>query len=116
MPEGGKRMDPETLAEIMALEESLWRAATRFDDALMEGIFAPDFFEFGRSERVYTRAEMMVGDSALATIDATMPLPEFKARYLTDDVVHVTYISAVVNDGRTDFGNRSSIWNRMDGT
>jgi hypothetical protein len=35
------------------LEESLWRPQTRFDREYTDNILAPDFFEFGRSGRVY---------------------------------------------------------------
>lgn len=108
-------MDQETLAELSALEESLWRAETRFDDELMDKTFAPDFFEFGRSGRTYTRDEMLFGQSGFGAIDAKLPLPNFRARYLADDVAQVTYVSEVVYDGRKELGNRSSIWSRIDG-
>jgi hypothetical protein len=110
------RMDQETLAELSALEESLWRAETRFDDELMDKTFAPDFFEFGRSGRTYTRDEMLFRQSGFSEINATLPLPNFRARYLADDVAQVTYVSEVVYDGRKELGNRSSIWSRIDGT
>jgi hypothetical protein len=47
------------------LEEELWREATRFDRARMNDVFADDFFEFGRSGRVYGRAmaSMSLGDA-----------------------------------------------------
>lgn len=109
-------MDQETLAELQALEESLWRAATRFDEALMDKTFAPDLFEFGRSGRVYTRDELLIARGDAREIAATLPLPEFRARYLSEHIAQVTYVSEEMHDGRVEFGNRSSIWRREDGT
>ena len=42
----------------------------------------------------------------------TLPLPDFHARYLFDDVVRVTNISKVVYDGKMLCANRSFNWNR----
>ena len=108
-------MDQETFKTIKALEESLWRAKTRFDDELMAATFAPDFFEFGRSGKTYSLDEMFMGDMDFSEISATIPLPNFKARHLTKDVIQVTYVSEVLSDGRKEMGNRSSIWSRIDG-
>jgi hypothetical protein len=45
----------EDRAILTRLEEDMWREVTRFDQAFQEQRFADDFFEFGRSGRVYTR-------------------------------------------------------------
>ena len=105
-------MDHDTSEELKALEESLWRADTRFDDDLMDQLFASDFFEFGRSGRVYSREEMFFGQSDMAEIDAILPLRNFRARYLSKDIAQVTYLSEVRYGGQTELGNRSSIWSR----
>lgn len=110
-----RTLEREVLSEIRRLEESLWQAKSRFDNALMDETFAADFFEFGRSGRTYSRTEMMFEEGTFNEIAATLPLPEFRARYLTDDVIQTTYISEVVYDGETLCGNRSSIWSRIDG-
>ncbi|MEM9212665.1 MAG: DUF4440 domain-containing protein [Pseudomonadota bacterium] len=103
-------IDHELLAEIYRLEESLWQAKTRYDDTYMEKILAPDFFEFGRSGRRYTRAEMFVGASAFGEISATLPLPQFRARLLHEDTVQTTYISEIKRNRIIERANRSSIW------
>lgn len=100
------------LAEIRRLEESLWLAQSRFDNELMDQTFAADFFEFGRSGRRYLRAEMMFEPGTFDEIKATLPLPHFHARYLSDDIVQVTYVSEVIYDGEKELANRSSIWAR----
>ena len=40
----------EDRAMLTQLDENMWREATRFDIRFQETSFAPDFFEFGRSE------------------------------------------------------------------
>ncbi|MBL4908051.1 MAG: DUF4440 domain-containing protein [Sneathiella sp.] len=98
--------------EIQSLEESLWRSETRFNNRLMDKIFSADFFEFGRSGQRYSRTQMFAENGTLKEITATLPLPEFSARYLSDDIVQVTYISEVIQDGVKLYGNRSAIWSR----
>ncbi|NJK70246.1 MAG: DUF4440 domain-containing protein [Microcoleus sp. SU_5_3] len=49
------------------LEEELWREETRFDAQRMNEIIAQDFFEFGRSGRVYQRQDTLA--STRKTID-----------------------------------------------
>ena len=102
-----------TVADLQALEESLWRAGTRYDRVYAEQIFAPDFHEFGRSGRSYGFAEAvaMTGD----VIDCELPLPAFEVAMLSDDVALATYRSRVRHDGVLQVSNRSSLWVRYDG-
>ena len=105
-------MDRKPQDALYQLEESLWRGETRFDDALMDRIFADDFIEFGRSGKTYSRAEMFFGTSGLTEIDATLPLRDFSARFLSDDIAQTTYVSAVRYGDDVEQANRSSIWGR----
>ena len=98
--------------DLRLLEEGLWRAETRFDSRWMEEVLAPDFFEFGRSGRVYTRQDTI--DTQVQPIDARLPLSYFRARLLDSDVAQVTYVSAVTYDGVLELANRSSIWSRSE--
>lgn len=101
------KQDRDTLER---LEEELWREETRFDQRRMTEVIAPDFLEFGRSGRTYTR------DDCLAIqrqpIEAVIPLPDFRARLLHPDIAQVTYNSAVKYDGLVQHARRSSIWSR----
>lgn len=115
MHEADKNLSDALFDEIRTLEESLWQAKSRFDNVLMDQVFAKDFFEFGRSGRTYARHEMLFEPTDFQEIAATIPLPEFHARHITDDVVQTTYVSEVVYDSGTQRGNRSSIWSRIDG-
>jgi hypothetical protein len=92
------------------LEEELWREETRFDIQRMEEVLAADFFEFGRSGRFYRREDTLA--IPRGPIDAVLPLSDFKARLLTQDLAQVTYNSAVTYDGRILRARRSSIWSR----
>jgi len=95
------------------LEGELWRAATRFDRAYMGQVIAQDFFEFGRSGRVYDRHETL--SVPPEPIEARLPLQNFRARLIAPDVAQVTYNSAVKYDGVYEYGRRSSIWSRTPG-
>ena len=95
--------------EFRDLEESMWRAQTRFDRDYLERVLHPDFFEFGRSGRTWTRAETMAMEPG--EIDAVLPLPDLTVSELGADTVLVTYRSAV-RHGELDYANRSSIWVR----
>ena len=97
-------------ADLERLEEGLWHADVRFDREHMEAITAPDFFEFGRSGRIYRREDTL--DIPAQPIFARLPLREFRARLLDTNVAHVTYVSAVTYDGVEELANRSSIWSR----
>lgn len=47
------QLSEEDKLEITRPEEAMWRAETRFDLNFQRTRFAQDFFEFGRSGRVY---------------------------------------------------------------
>ena len=99
---------PEDKAELTRLEEAMWRAETRFDLAFQEARFAPDFVEFGRSGRVYNRAQIIRTDKH--PIEAS--LENFRLVELDENTVLVTYNSVAVFDGVHEFARRSSIWSR----
>jgi len=114
MHSSDRSLDNEIFEQIRFLEESLWKSGTRFDNVLMDRILAPDFYEFGRSGQTYSRSEMFFEEMPHHEIMATLPLIDFHARYLTDEVIQTTYVSEVLYDNKTLRGNRSSIWSRMD--
>ena len=94
--------------ELQALEEGLWRAATRFDRAHMEAVLAADFTEVGRSGRAWTRDEVL--DMPVVALDVELPLPGFAVRRPVPGVAVTTYRSVVAVDGRTQVSHRSSLW------
>jgi hypothetical protein len=104
----------DDVEELRKLEEMLWRAETRYDNTLMDKLFAQDFFEFGRSGKRYTRTELMLDPAPSTKIDAVLPLKNFKARLLSHNVVQLNYVSEVTNGEETQRANRSSIWSMTD--
>ena len=93
-------LGPEDKTELSRLEEAMWRPHTRFDLAFQEARFAQDFVEFGRSGRVYNRAQIIRTDTQ--PIEATLPLPGLAFRQLDKDTVLLTYNSEAVYDGVRD--------------
>ena len=95
------------IAALRTLEESLWRAETRFDVEYMDKILTPDFFEFGRSGRIYNREEILAASGE--EIRATFPLKDFTVHEVEKNVALVTYVSEVTFES-LEIGNRSSLW------
>ena len=99
--------DIETLT---ALECSLWRHETRFDKAYMDQVLAPDFLEYGRSGRVWTREASLAAPRQ--DLDAT--LTELVVAPVAEDVALVTYVSEV-RHAEVERANRASLWRRDGG-
>lgn len=97
---------------LAALEHTLWRTDSRHDRALMDATFAPDFHEFGRSGRRYTREDLLPNGEA-QTIDAT--LHALTITDLSPTIALVTYRSELRRPTGTEWANRSSLWDRTSG-
>ena len=98
--------DDGSLQAFRAREQALWRAETRFDQGYMERILHPDFVEFGRSGRVYTRAETL----AVEPVPLDVRLREFAVHAVVDDVALVTDVSIAGGQHASLEGNRRSLW------
>ena len=61
-------------AEIERLEEAMWQQVTRYDPDFQESRFSQDFFEFGRSGRVYLRNQIIAKQGN--PIQAKFPMPQ----------------------------------------
>lgn len=97
----------ELIEELRRLEESLWITEMRFDLDYMEKVFTSDFFEFGRSGRLYTRKDCLGFERF--EIECKMPLEDFRVHALDNNSVFTTYTSEVQYNGlQRSF--RSSIW------
>ncbi len=105
-------LSEEDRAILTRLEEDMWREGTRFDQTFQEQRFAADFFEFGRSGRVYNRDQIIRLDSQ--PIHAVLPLSNLAIRLLDKNTAHVTYNGQVEYDGIIDYARRSSIWSRTE--
>ena len=101
------KISQEDFDKLRDLEESLWRSETRFDLEYMNQILASDFFEFGRSGRIYRREDTL--GSAAEEFDAQ--LLNFDVHLIDSNVALVTYLSQVTYDD-VEIANRSSIWSK----
>ncbi|WP_375406806.1 DUF4440 domain-containing protein [uncultured Amnibacterium sp.] len=108
-------MDPDDVARLTELEESLWRATTRFDRDHLARVYADDFDEFGRSGKHWTREASMA--AAVEAFETVLPLPHLRIRPLGPDAALLTYRSEMTypDDDVTLVANRSSVWHRIDG-
>lgn len=104
-------LSEEDRRALIRLEEAMWREETRFDMAFMERALAPDFFEFGRSGRTYTRQQIL--DLPREPIAAHLPLEDFRVRLLDANTAQLTYNSKVRYQDVMEYGRRSSIWSRL---
>ncbi len=103
------------LEELKRLETELHKEETRRNRARMEALLHPEFVEFGRSGRRYSRAEILkefVGDSRLPTVHSE----QFELVMLAEDVALLTYVSSHVDEAGNPCRHtlRSSIWVRTD--
>jgi hypothetical protein len=108
-------VDPDDVARLTALEESLWRPETRFDRDHLARVYADDFDEFGRSGKHWSR------EASIATepeeFETVLPLPHLRIRALGPDVALLTYRSETTypEEAVTLVANRSSLWQRIEG-
>ena len=108
-------LSPHDIAELTTLEEAMWIAESRYDEAFQAQRFAGDFFEFGRSGRIHGRAQAVLPHTAREEILAQLPLDDLRFRVLDDHRVQLTYNSHVTYDGVVEHGRRSSLWTKVDG-
>ena len=100
-------LEKNDIEKLYELEESLWKSETRFNEEYMRTIMAKDFFEFGRSGKIYSIDESLT--ASYQEIGAKLPLNDFAIHEIDEKVVLITYISEV-QYGEIEIGNRSSLW------
>ena len=101
----------EILQSLRQLEIELHQSETRANISRLAELLHPDFEEFGRSGKVYSRSDILAeswGDQELPDIQSG----EFKATEIGEGIVLLTYVSA----HRGESGElkrralRSSLW------
>jgi hypothetical protein len=110
-------MPKHDLDVLRGLEEQLHQPSVRQSPETVDRLLADGYVEFGRSGRVYDKAEVM---RHLAAEDAgpaaTITASEFALKSLAEDVVLLTYRSVRRGaDGEKLHALRSSIWTFRDG-
>jgi hypothetical protein len=97
--------------QLVALEQSLWRAEARFDRDHMDELLAPEFAEVGASGRVHSRADILA--TPAGPIEARPG--EIAVSRIGEDVALLTYLTELGEGSDLEQANRSSLWTRVDG-
>jgi hypothetical protein len=105
------QINDDDYKKLEELEVSMWKSETRFDHEYMNNTLTPDFFEFGRSGRVYKKEETL--GATFQEINVTLPLKHFSIHSIDANVALVTYISEVQYEN-LEIANRSSLWIKSD--
>ena len=106
----------ELLRTLKPLEIELHQAETRREPARLEELLHPDFEEFGRSGRTYSRSEV-VAEFADCSDFPDIQAGDFSATAIGERAALLTYVSAhCAHSGeRHRHTLRSSLWLLCDG-
>lgn len=103
--------DLETL--FLSLERLHLEPQTRHQPEVLAALLANDFYEFGASGRVWTKADAL---QRLAQPEPTAHrlMTEYKLIKLSDDVMLMTYLLTHSDTGSSEIvkSRRSSVWKR----
>src|ERR1700751_86660 len=99
------------LEELRALETELHKYETRRNRNRMEMLLHPQFVEFGRSGRRYSRAEILKEFGPNSTLPR-IHSEDFSLVILAEGIALLTYLSAHVDSNRNldRLTLRSSVW------
>jgi hypothetical protein len=105
----------ELLEKLQALELLLHHHEVRRDRGRLGALLHPQFTEFGRSGRVWTRQTVLADFTGDQAVHPDIHAEEFAVHPLADDVALLTYRSANINlDGSLGrWTLRSSLWQRV---
>jgi len=105
-------MDNEALlATLRTLEVSLHQREVRCDRAQLDRLLDPRFREYGRSGRIYTKADILAEFSGRPSIHKVWS-QDFRVEALAEGLALLNYKSAhIVGNGELErFTIRSSLW------
>ena len=93
---------------LLKLEMSLWINETRGSYDYMNHVLHDDFLEYGRSGKTYTKSDIL--EHLDLDINAVFPFPDLKVKQIDVNTYLITYKSVLLNEGKKEISNRSSIW------
>jgi hypothetical protein len=98
-----------TLAALLLdLEKQLMDPAIRKDRDRVAALLAEEFFEFGSSGRVWTRAEIL---DPSETVQPAPAVEDFHIRSIAPELIQVTYRTLrPTPDGKQQAALRCSLW------
>jgi len=100
------------LAEVEALERRLLDPRTRSSGKNLDELIADDFFEIGRSGRMWTKGEIL--KSLPQEQGLKIEMDSVQSRRIGKDIILITYRSRRVGVAQAAAALRSSIWQRRD--
>ena len=100
------------ISQLRNLEVELHRIETRQDTERLEQLLHPDFVEFARNGRCYSRSEVLAEFSAPGAALEPVHVDRFEAAEIARGTVLVTYLSAHETADRRLCRHtlRSSVW------
>lgn len=103
------------LDDLRSLETELHKEETRRNRTRMEALLHPEFVEFGRSGRRYSRAEILTEYAGNGTLPAVRA-EHFELAMLDENAALLTYASNHVDEAGNPYRHtlRSSIWVRTE--
>lgn len=104
----------ELLQTLQQLEVELHQEATRCDRSRMERLLHPDFEEFARSGRRFTREQTLAEFASTGAHLPSVVSDGFKLARLSEDWALLTYVSAHLDRSGHPYRHtlRSSLWVR----
>jgi hypothetical protein len=99
-------MNQKDIDQFYELETSLHRHEVRTSSSAVSKLLADDFVEFGSSGRVFNKPSI-INSLKSEKEDLKIKVTDFKAEYLAENIVLVTY--------RSNTSLRSSIWKLING-
>ena len=101
----------ELLKQLEELERALLQAEKRSSKAFMESVLHPEFREFGRSGRVYSRQEIIDEFHSVSEFPMVCA-SNFELKILAKDVWLLTYLTAHLGENNQQSRRtlRSSLW------
>jgi ribonuclease HI len=106
---------PDAIKEqLIELECALHKPQYRRDPRFLEQTLHPDFTEFGRSGRHYSRQEIIEEIQSISELPV-ITTSHFELQVLAKDVFLLTYLSSVLGDNAQLCRRtlRSSIWTKV---
>lgn len=98
---------------IIRLEKELHSSLTRSNYARLNELLAEDFYEFGSSGNVWTKADILTRLPAENKTAPAIESRDFSMRKIAADTFFVTYISFRTIEGKEErTALRSSLWKK----
>lgn len=97
---------------LLKLEMSLWINETRNNEAYLERIIHPTFYEIGQSKQKYSKADIIADVNK--NLDASFPFEEISMKEINTGTYLISYVINYKLEGVPKSSYRTSIWLNKD--